>query len=107
MRYLVRVTLENEGYDVVEANHGAVALERARESRPDLVVTDLMMPVMGGRELIERLRSNPETASIPILILSANGDLRLGDADAAFAKPFDLDMLVDTARVLIQEGGAE
>lgn len=107
MRFLVRVTLESAGYEVVEAHHGAVALERARESRPDLVVTDLMMPVMGGRELIDRLRSDPETASIPIVILSANGRLRVGDADAVLPKPLDLDALLETARALTQEGGAE
>ena len=107
MRFLVRVTLEGAGYEVVEANHGAAALERVQESQPDLVVTDLMMPIMGGRELIDRLRSDPQTASIPVLVLSANGNLRAGDADAALGKPFDLDVLLETARALTQEGGAE
>lgn len=106
MRFLVRVTLEGAGYDVVEAHHGAAALERAKESLPDLVVTDLMMPVMSGRQLIDRLRSNPETAAIPILVMSANGNLSVGAADAALAKPFDLDELVETVRRLSQEGGA-
>lgn len=107
MRFLIRVTLEGAGYDVVEAHHGAVALERAKESRPDLVVTDLMMPVMGGRELIDRLRSDPETTSIPILVLSANGSLRIGDANAALSKPFDPEVLLENVRTLSQEGGAE
>ncbi len=100
MRFLVRVTLESAGYDVVEAHHGGAALERATQSPPDVVVTDLMMPVMSGRELIDRLRSNPETASIPILILSANGNLRVGDADAALGKPFDPDDLLENVRTL-------
>ncbi len=106
MRFLVRVTLEGAGHDVVEANHGAVALELAHESRPDLVVTDLMMPVMGGRELIDRLRSNPETAAIPILVLSANGNIRAGGADAALGKPFDLEDLLENVRTLSKEGGS-
>jgi CheY-like chemotaxis protein len=106
MRFLVRITLEGAGYEVVEAHHGAVALERVKESRPDLVVTDLMMPVMGGRELIERLRSDPATASIPIVVLSANGRLRAGDADVALSKPFDPDELLERTRALTQEGGA-
>jgi two-component system chemotaxis response regulator CheY len=106
MRFLVRVTLEGAGYDVVEANQGSDALKRAQESRPDLVVTDLMMPVMGGRELIDRLRSDPGTASIPILILSANGSLRVGDADAALGKPFDPDTLLENVRTLSQIGGS-
>ena len=107
MRFLIRVTLEDAGYDVVEAHHGAVALERAKDSRPDLIVTDLMMPVMGGRELIDRLRSDPETTSIPIVILSANGSLRIGDANAALSKPFDPDALLEYVRTLSPEGGAE
>ena len=107
MRFLIRVTLEGAGYDVVEAHHGAVALERAKDSQPDLVVTDLMMPVMGGRELIDRLRWDPQTTSIPILVLSANGSLRVGDANAALSKPFDPDALLENVRTLSQEGRAE
>lgn len=102
MRFLVRVTLEGAGYEVVEAHHGADALERAQHSPPDLVVTDLLMPVMSGRELIDRLRSDPETASVPILVLSANGSLRVGDADAALGKPFDPDALLEHVRTLSQ-----
>ena len=100
MRFLVRVTLERAGYEIVEAGHGAAALERVQESPPDLVVTDLMMPVMGGRELIQRLRADPETASIPILILSANSRLVLGEADAMLSKPFDLDDLLEQVHTL-------
>lgn len=105
MRFLVRVTLEDMGHEIVEATNGAAALVRATESPPDLVITDLMMPVMGGRELIVRLRSEPQLASIPILILSANGILRVGDADAALGKPFDPDDLIENVRTLIEEGG--
>ncbi len=105
IRFLVRVTLENEGFDVVEAHHGGAALARVQESRPDLVVTDLMMPVMGGRELIERLRADPDTASIPIVVLSANGNLKAGAADAALGKPFDPVSLLESVQTLVSEGG--
>lgn len=91
---------------MVEAHHGTAALERVQEARPDLIVTDLMMPVMGGRELIERLRSDPETATIPIVVLSANSGLAAEDADAALSKPFDPDVLVETVQTLSQQGGA-
>jgi CheY-like chemotaxis protein len=103
MRFLLRMTLEGAGYEVVEANNGVDALERAKASPPDLVITDLMMPIMGGRELIDRLRSDPATASVPILILSANGSLRVGDADAALGKPFDPDLLAETVATLSQK----
>lgn len=105
IRFLVRVTLENEGFEIVEAHHGAAALERVRESRPDLVVTDLMMPVMSGRELIERLRADPETTSIPIVVLSANGNVKAGAADAALGKPFDPVSLIETVETLVSKGG--
>ncbi|MBA3843025.1 MAG: hybrid sensor histidine kinase/response regulator [Actinobacteria bacterium] len=101
MRFLIRMIFEAEGFEVVEAHHGTAALERLKETpRPDLVVTDLMMPVMGGRELIERLRANPETAEIPILVVSANANITVPGADAALPKPFDSDALLDTARAL-------
>jgi two-component system chemotaxis response regulator CheY len=105
VRFLVRVTLERAGYEIVEAGNGVAALERMRESRPDLVITDLMMPVMSGRELIERLRADPATASTPILILSANSRLLVGEADAMLSKPFDLEDLVEQVRIL-QEGSS-
>jgi len=98
MRFLVRIILESEGYEVVEAPHGAAALERAKESRPALVVTDLMMPVMTGRELIERLRADPETASIPIVVVSANSNSVATEADAVLSKPFAPGDLVAAVR---------
>ena len=105
MRFLVRLILERAGYAVIEAPHGAAALERAQESRPDLVVTDLMMPVMGGRELVERLRANPETAAIPIVVLSSNSSTVTTTADAVLGKPFEPDSLLEAARSLAGRGG--
>lgn len=87
MRYVLRRIFERAGYEVVDAGHGAAALEAVREFPPDLVVTDMMMPVMGGAELIRRLRADPDTAQIPIL--AATGDAHLaGDADAVLSKPY-------------------
>jgi CheY-like chemotaxis protein len=106
MRFLIRTTLENAGYQVVEAPHGAAGLERAKESRPDLVVTDLMMPVMSGRELIERLRADPETSSIPIVVVSANSRIVDIGADAVLRKPFDPEDLVAAVRSRAESGGA-
>lgn len=102
IRFLVRITLEHAGFDVVEAHHGVAALERAKESQPALVVTDLMMPVMGGRQLIERLREDPETASIPIVVLSANSNLKADEADVAIGKPFQPQALLDIVQTLVE-----
>lgn len=106
MRFLLRMVFETEGFEVVEANHGAAALELVREEQPDLIVTDLMMPVMDGRDLVERLRADAETAGIPILVLSANRNLEVAGADLAMSKPFDPDALLDAARSLSRKDAA-
>ena len=79
LRFILRRIFERAGHEVTDAGHGADALACLRESRPDLVVTDMMMPVMGGHELIRRLRGDPATARSPILAVTGNGEL----ADAA------------------------
>jgi two-component system chemotaxis response regulator CheY len=106
MRFLLRMLFESEGFDVVEAHHGAAALDRVGEHQPDLVVTDLMMPVMNGRELVERLRADAGTAGIPILVLSSSRNIEVAGADAALRKPFDIDALLDTALSLSRKDAA-
>jgi CheY-like chemotaxis protein len=102
-RFLLRRILQRAGYEVSEANHGAAALAAVQESPPDLVVTDIMMPVMGGVELIRCLRDDPTTAHIPIL--AASGDTHLaGAADAVLAKPYDLHHLLTLVEALLKEG---
>ena len=106
IRFLLRMVFELEGFKVVEAHHGAAALELVKEEQPDLVVTDLMMPVMNGRELIERLRADAETAGIPIVVLSANANAGVAGADAALGKPFAPDALLATVRSLSRKDAA-
>ena len=73
-----------------------------QDSLPDLVVTDVMMPVMDGVELIRRLRSEPTTAGIPVL--AASGDSHLADgADAIVLKPYEWRHLVEVADALLSE----
>ena len=104
MRFLLKVLFESAGYEVVEAHHGAAALKRVNENRPDLVVTDLMMPVMDGAQLIALLRSDPKTESIPILATSARLSSGAEVADAVLTKPFDPDAFLETARALAEGG---
>ena len=85
-----------EGYLVRGARDGIEALRIIGEHRPDLIVTDLMMPTMTGFELLGALHENPETARIPTLIITAarNTDaLRSGPAKI-LEKPLDLDALL-------------
>lgn len=93
IRYLLRVTLELAGYQVVEAAHGEAALEQVRRSAPRLVVTDRMMPRMNGGELIERLRADGTTKAIPIVMISGTRGGQVG-ADAVLGKPFDAAELI-------------
>jgi CheY-like chemotaxis protein len=96
--------LASEGYEVALAENGARALEVVREGvRPDLVLLDLMMPVMSGWEFLEVADSDDKLRSIPILIVSAmaaplacqgvRGGVRM-----CFAKPIDLDALLDAVK---------
>ena len=102
-RFVLRRLFEQAGHEVTDAPDGAAALEAVRESGPDLVVTDMMMPVMGGAELVRCLRAEPATARIPVLAVS--GDSHLADAaDAVVPKPYDLDHLLAVADALLKEG---
>lgn len=68
---LVRWLLDTHGVDVIEATQGEEALVRARDEHPDLIITDLLMPVMPGLQLIEELNSDPSTCDIPVVVFSA------------------------------------
>jgi CheY-like chemotaxis protein len=102
-RFALRRIFERAGHEVTDAGDGAAALRAVRETPPDLVVTDMMMPVMGGSELIKRLRGKPATAGIPIL--AASGDLHHAiDADAVISKPYRPDHLIEVADGLLIKG---
>ena len=104
---LVEVILDQAGYRVATANDGAQALARVAESRPDLVILDLMMPEMSGFTVLRHLRSNPETLGIPVLILTARvtetdtTDAYALGADVFLAKPFEPDELIDAIAALL------
>jgi DNA-binding response OmpR family regulator len=71
---LVKIVLGRAGYEVLTAANGEVALEIARERRPALCILDGTMPGLAGFEVLSRLRSYPETESIPVVILTATVD---------------------------------
>src|ERR1700722_2157088 len=102
-RFLLRRMFEREGYEVLDASDGAAALAIARESPLDLIVTDMMMPVMDGAELIRRLRSDPATAGIPIM--ASTGDPGLaGAADVVISKSLPLEDLAAAVNAYLKEG---
>ena len=104
-RFLLRRILEKAGHEVTDVCDGAAALAAVLERRPDLLVTDIMMPVMNGVELIGRLRSDPAMAGIPIL--AASGDTQLADmADAILPKPYSWQRLIAVADALLKNDEA-
>ncbi len=94
MRYTVCRFLEERGYTVESASNGAEALEVLSRVRPALIVTDMQMPKMSGSELITALKSKPETAGVPIIIVAgrASGfDETEKRANFAIYKDVDID----------------
>ncbi len=84
--------IEDLGYSVTRARNGEEALLLAQADVPDLVVSDQMMPVRSGLELLRALRALPATASVPFLLISAAQPKGLEEADHFLPKPFDLDV---------------
>jgi CheY-like chemotaxis protein len=94
IRDVIAEVLRDEGYSVVCAENGAEALrEIGRERHPDLVLLDLMMPVMSGWEVLEHLQESDELKQIPVVIVSA---MTAPGVSEHLAKPIDLDRLLDT-----------
>ena len=110
---LLRRTLEGRGFKVLEALDGARGLESAREHRPALILLDLMMPVMDGFDTLTRLRDDPQTADLPVVVVTAK-DLtdddrqRLsGKVTALFQKQrVSLDQLVTAVRSIVWQRSA-
>ncbi len=92
--------LSRRGFDVVPAEQGREGLERLRACRPDVVLLDIIMPVMSGLDLLAEKNRDPSLAEIPVVVMTARGDaaaaLEMG-ADAAISKPFDA---VDIVRLV-------
>ena len=108
--YIVHIldfSLGMEGYEVVTALDGEAALEKIRSDRPDLIVLDIMMPKLDGYEVCKAIKGNPETAHIPVILLSAKGrnvDQKMGfdvGADDYITKPFSPRKLVERINQLL------
>jgi DNA-binding response OmpR family regulator len=104
---LLQVNFEMEGFTVLTAADGVEGVERTRADRPDIVVSDVMMPRMSGLELVSALKGDPDTAGIPVLLLTAKAqqaDVTTGleqGADDYVTKPFEPLELVDRVNRLL------
>ena len=107
---LVRFNLEKDGFVVVTAGDGQKGLDMVKRERPDIVILDLMLPVLDGYEVCKALRAGEDTSAIPVIILSARDDvsdkvigLELG-ADDYMTKPFSPRELSARIKARLREG---
>ncbi len=112
IRYMLEYKLSRAGYTALTASDGRQAYELACEHRPDLIVTDYQMPGGDGLEFAQRLKSNAETASIPVLMLTASGhkvspsDLVKTNVKGLMDKPFSpSDLLARVEELLCDSAG--
>jgi CheY-like chemotaxis protein len=106
IRDLLSTVLTDEGYEVTTAAGGHEALERAPSERPDVMLVDLMMPGLDGRQLVRRMRELPVMAGVPTVMMSAavrTMTLQEGVVDF-LAKPFDLEELLEAIRKALPSG---
>ena len=107
---IVKTILEGKGYNVFSAFSGAELLNMLKGQKPDLIILDIMMPEMDGLEVLSRLKAMSETATIPVILLTAKvqyedvlGGYKLG-ADYYITKPFTSTQLVNGINLLLGEG---
>ena len=105
---LVKVLLEQEGYEVITALNGKECLEKLKTVKPDLILLDMMMPGMSGREVCEKIRGDPKTKNLKIAFLtvarfSETGKDVLKKMNVAdyITKPFDNDDLIQRVKKLV------
>jgi phosphate regulon transcriptional regulator PhoB len=113
IRDLLAWHLERDGYRVSRAADGAQALREIAAQAPDLILLDLMLPGVGGLELCRRLRGDPATAGLPVIMLTARGDevdrvvgLEVG-ADDYVVKPFSPKEVLARVRAVLRRAGGQ
>jgi DNA-binding response OmpR family regulator len=106
---IVKTILEGKGYQVLSASGGQELLNLLTDRKPDLIILDIMMPEMDGLEVLGRLKAVAETASVPVILLTAKvqyedvlGGYKLG-ADYYITKPFTSTQLVNGINLLLGE----
>ena len=109
---LLRLMLEPAGFRVTGAEHGLEALEKVKESKPDIMILDVMMPHMDGITVCKRIRSNPETVDLPIIMLSGKTHLNAieeglqAGANRYLGKPMSRTDLIQNLREVLAETAA-
>jgi two-component system phosphate regulon response regulator PhoB len=109
---LISMNLQRNGYEVVTAHDGPTGLDLARRQKPDLLILDIMMPGLSGRDVTIALKGDPDTATIPILMLTAKTEetdiivgLSMG-ADDYVTKPFSMKVLIARVAAVLRRKAA-
>ncbi len=93
----LEILLADEGYEIMTAHNGREALERLAERMPDVVLIDVMMPILSGPDTIARMRADPEYREIPVVLMSAikpQVDFEKLKITAFVRKPFEIDTII-------------
>lgn len=103
----VQINLERQGYDVITATDGWECLEKVRSEKPDLLLLDIKMPIVDGIGVLKELRETPDTANLPVIIMSKEDEDRdtlASDDDRVeryLPKPFDLKELLAMVKTIL------
>lgn len=107
---LIKLQVELAGYRIYIESDGLNGLRAVAREKPDLVILDIMLPGLGGLDVCRKIKSNPETSHIPVIIISAKGEevdiilgLELG-ADDYVSKPFSVKVLMSRIRAVLRRG---
>ncbi|WP_228084977.1 response regulator [Mucilaginibacter sp. JRF] len=102
---MLELILEETGYKIIPIKNSLHIYDEIEKQNPDLILLDLWMPVLSGDQVLRTLRKNPETKSLPVIVISASreGERIANEAGANLflAKPFDLDILIDRVQEII------
>jgi CheY-like chemotaxis protein len=105
---LVRVILEKEGFEVIITRNGKECLDKLSKVKPDLILMDMMMPVMTGREAVEKIRKNPKTRDLKVAFLTVVRFSEIGKEELKalgvcdyITKPFDNNDLIKRVRKIV------
>lgn len=110
---LLQVNFEIEGHEVIIGSNGQQGIELSLSTHPDIVILDIMMPHMDGLQVAKKLRASPQTATTPIILLSAKAqflDITVGKevgANEYITKPFDPLLLLEKVEELIRSSNAQ
>ncbi len=110
--HILHLQLKNQGYDTVQAMNGKQAVDIATAQLPDLILMDIIMPVMNGYQATRQIRQNPKTHSIPILAVTAMDGHKYeqeciqNGCDDHIGKPFSFDQLVSRIEKLLKQDRA-